>query len=324
MSASSPIFLFFVLLKFILMKKVLVTEAERRKIAAEATIMMGSKVTQKVIDINTVVKWIREERKNKNLSPYVEIQPISEDQLKNRSKTATFQKDPLTGVLYGIAISSDDFGNIRWQKIQVGDMLSLNLDNDNDAKIWSVLRFDPDIQGSPFQKENPYFKVYDPVDDALAEQAEIAAMQKAFERVAMLIKDPKRMVQFARYMGEELMDNTNYDIVYGALLKKARHQSALFNQRWESRARSYAEHFYSALALGIITESADGGFMFGNLPLGLSKADAIKFLSKDRVVMDSLSDELDRRDNAVQGVASTIVSSQEQKKVNKTEDNELE
>jgi len=303
------------------MKKVLVTEAERRKIAAEATIVMGSKVTQKLMDINKVVQWIREERKNKNLSPYVEIQPISEDQLKNRSKTATFQKDPLTGVLYGIALSSDDFGNIKWQKVQIGDMLSLNLDNDNDAKIWSILRFNPDILGSPFQRESPYFKVFDPVDDALAEQAEITAMQKAFERVAVLIKDPKRMVQFARYMGEEIMDNTNYDIVYGSLLKKARHNSALFNQRWESRARSYAEHFYSGIALGVITESSDAGFMFGNLPLGITKIDAIKFLSKDRTVMDSLSDELDRKDTAVSGVASTITSA---KKKEETEDNDLE
>jgi hypothetical protein len=277
------------------MKKVLVTENERRKIAKEAVVEMGSKVTSKVLDIDKVVQWIRTERKNKNLSPYIEIHPISEDQFKNPHKQATFQKDPLTGVLYGIATSSDDFGNIRWQKIQVNEMLSLNLDNDNDAKIWAVIRFNPDIQGSPFQRENPYFKIYDPVDEAIAEQNEIAEMQKAFERVSMVIKDSKRMVQFARYLGVEVRDNTNYDIVYGALLKKARHNSAVFNK-----------HFYSGLALGVITEDANNGYMYEGITLGISKADAIKFLAKDKSVFSSISTALDEKDTAVKGVVATV------------------
>lgn len=288
------------------MKNVLVTESERRRIAAEAVIEMGSKVTSKVIDVDKVVQWIRTDRKNKNLSPYVEIHPISEDQFKNPHKQATFQKDPLTGVLYGIALSSDDFGNIRWQKIQVNDMLSLNLDNDNDAKIWAVMRFNPDIQGSPFQRENPYFKIYDPVDEAIAEQNEIAEMQKAFERVSMVIKEPKRMVQFARYLGIEVRDNTNYEIVHGSLLKEARHFSAKFNKRWESRARSFAEHFYSALALGVVTEDANNGYMYEGITLGISKADAIKFLAKDKAVFSSISEALDQKDDAVKGVAATV------------------
>lgn len=288
------------------MKKVLVTESERRRIAEEAVIEMGSKVTQKVMDIEKVVRWIREERKNKNLSPYIEIQPISEDQYKNPHKQATFQKDPLTGVLYGIATSSDDFGNIRWQKIQVNDMLSLNLENENDAKIWAVLRFNPDIEGSPFQRENPYFKIYDPVDEAIAEQNEIAEMQKAFERVSQVIKDPKRMVQFARYLGEEVHDSTNYNIVYGTLLRNARHFAAKFNKRWESRARSFAEHFYSALALGVITEHATNGYMYEGITLGVSKADAIKFLAKDKSVLSSISSALDEKDVAVRRVSATV------------------
>jgi len=304
------------------MKKVLVTEAERRKISDEAVVLMGSKVTSKVMDIDKVVKWIRTKRKNANLSPYVEIQPISEDQHKNPHKQATFQKDPLTGVLYGIAISSDDFGNIKWQKIQLNDMLSLNLDNDNDAKIWAVIRFNPDIQGSPFQRESPYFKIYDPVDEAIAEQNEIDEMQKAFERVSQIIKDPKQMVQFARYLGEELHDNTNYNIVKGALLKKARHHSALFNKRWESRARSFAEHFYSAVALGIITEDANQGYQYESISLGVSKQDAIKFLAKDKSVLASISEALDENDNAVKNVASTV-NEGEKVKVN-NDDNEFE
>jgi len=301
--------------------KVLVTEAERRWIAKEASKEMGSKVTSKVIDLDKVIARIRTERKNKNLSPYIDIQPVSEDQFKNPHKQATFQKDPITGVLYGIALRSDDFGNIQWQKIQMNDMLSLNLDNDNDAKIWAVLRFNPDIAGSPFQRENPYYKVYDPVDEALAEQVEIQAMQKAFDRVALVSKDPKQMVQFARYMGEEVRDNTNYEIVRGALLKLARHHSANFNKKWESRARSFAEHFYSAISLGVITEDANGGYMYENISLGLSKQEAVKFLAKDTTVMASISGVLEREDKAVKSVIQSFPKKGEDKKV-KEEKNE--
>ena len=287
-------------------EQVLVTEEERRWIAKNASKEMGSKVTYRVIDLEKAVARIRKERKEKNLSPYVEIQPISEDQHKNPHKQATFQKDPITGVLYGIALSADDFGNIRWQKVQMGDVLSLNLDNENDAKIWAVVRFNPDILFSPFQRENPYYKIYDPVDDALAKQKKAREVREAFSRVDILKKDPKQMVQFARYLGEEVRDNTNYEIVHGVLLEYAMSSPTRFNARWSSKARTFAEHFYSAHALGIITEDVNGGFQYENIQLGLSRQEAIRFMVKDSNVMSSISAALDKSDKAVKNVKATF------------------
>jgi len=304
------------------MGKLLVTEAERRTIAREAVVMMGTKVQHKVIDLQKVVGWIRQERQNKNLSPYIDIQPISTDQFKTPYKQATFQKDPLTGVLYGIALSADEFGNIRWQKIQINEYLSLNLDNENDARVWAVIRFNPNILGSPFQIENPYFKVYDPVDEALAEEAEYESMQKAFERVTNLLKSPKQMVQFARFMGVEVMDNTTYEIVRGELRKIAKNQSGEFNKRWELRARSFAENFYSALALGIISEDANSGFFFEGIRLGPSQQDAIKMLSRDSSVMGSIVSQLDEKDKAVKSVSASIPK--DEKKTKKKEPEPVE
>lgn len=287
-------------------KKVLVTEEERRWIAKEATVEMGSRVTNKVIDLDKVVERIREHRKLKNLSPYVEIQPISEDAHKNPHRQATFQKDPLTGVLYGIAVESDDFGNIKWQKIQMSDNMSLNLDNNNDAKIWAVIRFSPNILYSPFQIINPYYKIYDPVDEALEIQKETRLMKEAFSRVDMLIKDPKQMVHFARYLGEDVMDNTNYEIVYGTLLTSARSNPEYFVNRWKNRARKFGEYFYSAVTLGIITQDANGGYMYNNLHLGLSRPEAIKMLARDPNIMNSISESLDKADDAVKNVKATM------------------
>lgn len=292
-------------------KKVLVSQAERRWLAENAVIEMGSRVKVKVLNLDIAVERLRGEREKNNLSPYIELQPISEDLNKNRSKMATFQKDPLTNVLYGIALSADEFGNIRWQKIQINDMMSLNLDNLNDARIWTVLRFSPDILYSPFQGQNPYYKIYDPVSEAQVEQMEVLAIKKAFERVDTLLKKPKQMVQFARYMGNEVRDNTNYEIILGTLLSDARNRPALFNKRWESRARSFAEHFHSALALGIVTENVDRGFMYEGIALGMSVPDAIRFLSKEKTVMSSISTALDERDEAVLSVNNTMIEKKE-------------
>lgn len=302
--------------------KELVTQQERRWIAENASVDMGSKVKRRVIDLDKVVKRMRETRKNRNLSPYIQIIPISEDMRKNRHRTATFQKDPLTGVCYGIASDVDDFGNIKWQKVQLEDMLSLNLDNDNDAKIWAILRFDPNIEGSPFQMDNPYYKIYDPVDEALAEEVEIAAMEKAFDRVRQLLKNPKQMVQFARFIGIEVMDNTNYKIVSGALYRDARHRSANFNNKWEHRARTFAEHFYSALSLGIITESASEGYHYEGVSLGMTKSDVVRTLSKDSNILNSISTMLQERDSAVQNVIATKSDAEEEAKKEKGNDSE--
>jgi len=306
------------------MKKVLVPLTERKWIAENAVKEMGKEVISKVIDLDKYIERIRAKRKANNLSPYIEIQPISPDQHKSPNKLPTFQKDPKYGVLYGIALSADPFGNIKWQKYQLGDMLSLNLDNENDAKIWAVMQFNPDIQGSPFQNDAPYYKIYDPVDEAMEEHQESLQMEQAFERVRKISSEPKQMVQFARYMGEEVMDNTNFEIVRGALLKFARHDAKRFNKRWENRARSFAEHFYSALALGVIEENVDGGYTFGNITLGLSKVEAVKFLAKDTTVMNSINTALETKDKAVLEVKKTIPKAGEDQKKDGKLDEDLE
>ena len=140
--------------------------AERQWIAKYAVIEMGDAIKTKVMNVDKVVERIVAMRAKNNMSPYVEIQPISPDMHKMPNKLATWQKDPITGVYYGIATGQDDFGNIRWQKIQLNDHLSLNMDRTNDAKIWTVLRFHPELLGSPWAKDSPYYKVYDPTEAA--------------------------------------------------------------------------------------------------------------------------------------------------------------
>ena len=284
------------------MTKELVTMAERKWIAENAVIEMGSAIKFKVMDLNKVVKKIQQDRAEANVSPYVEIQPVSADAHKMPNRLATFQKDPDTGVLYGIAIDQDEFGNIRWQKIQLHDHLSLNLDRPEEAKVWAVLRFHPDIQGSPWQNDAPYYKIFDPTEVAKSEMSEIAAMKKAFGRVDKIKDRPRDMVLFARYLGEDLRENSNLDIVQGALLRFAKNRPFLFNQKWDSNERSFAERFHTGLALGIITQDVDRGYIYRQFQLGVTEEESIRFLKRDSNITGSLAHEIQEKDTLVKHV----------------------
>lgn len=280
-------------------QKLLVTLDERKRIQSDMSKEFGTKIKYRVIDLDKVIKEIREQRARYSLSPYVEIKPISPDMHKTPSRTGTFQKDPITGIYYGIAISQDDFGNMKWQKIQIGDSLSLNLDLDDDAKVWAVIRFNPDIAGSPFQKQSPYYEVYDPIETARAEMGEIKQMQKAFARVELIKDKPIEMVLFARYLGEEIRDNAAYDIVFNTLLKVAKNHPIDFNKKWSDKNRSYGERFATARVLGIITQDIDKGYVFRNIPLGQTEEEAIRFLSKDASILNSISNSIIEEDVVV-------------------------
>lgn len=296
--------------------------AERNWIREHASIEMGKTVKYRVIDLEKVIERIRKERKENNLSPYVDIVPIHADSHKAPNKMPTFQKDPITGVYYGIANGEDDFGNVRWQRLQLSDSLSLNLDNEMECRIWTVLRFNSDIEGSPFQKQSPYYKIFDPVDQAKTEMAEVVDMKKAFDLVDKIKSSPKEMVFFARYLGEDLRENSNRSIVEGAILRHARHNPSDFIKKFESKDRSYSERFFAALSLGIIEQHPDRGYVYNNMPLGYSPEEAIKLLSMDNSLMTAINNLIIEKDNVIRIIESEF--SHEAMKVKKKEGKEEE
>jgi hypothetical protein len=258
------------------------------------------------MDLDKVVARMKEQREARNLTDFVQILPISPDLYKMPNRTMTFQKDPITGVMYGLAISQDTFGNIRWQKIQLSDTLPLDLTKSNDAKLWAVLRFSSDIEGSPFEAERAYYKVFDPVESAKEERSEIDLMKECFDRITSFQDNAKEMVLFTRFLGDDVNETSNYDIIMGQLLKKARNYPAIFKKRWESKARSFGEKFFSGKALGIITSDADRGYAYNNISLGITEEEAIRFLAKDRNVLSAINSELEEKDMVVERVTKDI------------------
>lgn len=286
--------------------KLLVTEGERRKIDEHFTMEVGEKVKYRVMDVDKVAAHIRDERKKAGHSEYIEIIPIQADQIKVPNRVSTFQKDPITGVLYGIVRGVDDFGNIQWQKPQLSDSLSLNIDNINDAKLWAVLRFHPEIKGSPFQKQNPYYKVYDPYDEALLQEKRLEYLRSAFDIVDKLCESSVGMVSFARHIGCDVRDNTNFKIIRSELNKEAERNPIGFVNEYQDRNRKYNEIFASGLALNIISEDVNGSFSYENISIGMTREEAIDYLKKDQNITMSIFSKIEKKDIAARNVASTV------------------
>jgi hypothetical protein len=287
-------------------KTQLVSIEERKWIAEKGVIQMGSKIKYSVMNVDKVIEHMKELRGKSYSSPWIEIIPISEDLHKMPNKMPSFQKDPVTGVYYGIALNEDEYGNIKWQRLQLNDHLSLDLDKPNDAKLWSVLRFNPDIEGSPFQNQRPYYKVFDPLEESRKQNNETIQMKKAFDRVDTLLSDPKAMVNFVRYLGEDLVESSNYEIVKGRLLSAARYNPEDFNNKWQSKNRGFAEVFESARANGLVALDPDRGYVYKDISLGLTKEEAFKYLQRDATLLSSINDQLSEVDKVIINVTESI------------------
>lgn len=293
----------------------LVSIKERLWISENAVVEYGTNVKYRVMDVSKVAEMLIKQRQKLNLPMWIDIRPISPDMHKMPNKVATFQKDPRTGVYYGIPIGEDSFGNIRWQKIQLHDSLPLNLEKDSDAKIWAVIRFHPDLQGSPWQNDNPYYMVYDPYVESVSTMDSIQELRKAFKRIDELEKLPIDMLRLARYLGIDLRETSTINVIKSEVYKWAKERPTTFNRMWEDKKRALAEVFATAYSLGIITNEINKGYMYKTIPLGVSREEAINKIEKDDSVRTGIINESKARDVLMNRIAKEGTS----KKLNKKE-----
>jgi len=274
----------------------LISGEERKWIAENGSMMIGHDkgVRIRVIDLEKAVPKMLKDRKEKNLSTYIDIVPVSEDRTKNINYSPTFSKDREYGVYYGIALGPDNFGNVNWQRIPMGDHLGLDLKNNDEAKMWAVLRMNSYIAGTPYAKDTPRYRVLDAVAEANKDLKEIDQMMIAFERTGKL-EGPK-LVHFARYLGEDLKEVDSEVVVLSRVKLFAKKYPAEFNRRFDARERGYAELFFSGIELGVIEHNIEKGFIYKGVHLGLSQQDAIRFLSEDSNVTSGLRISIDEVD----------------------------
>ena len=262
--------------------KVLVDITERKWIEENASKLVGKDngLKIKVLDMPKITARIKKEFKGMK-APYITIRPISEDMHKSRSNTSAWQKDPVTGVYYGILTNLDDFGNPRWQKINIGDSLTLDMSVDSDVQRWAVLRFHPQVKGSPFSRETPYYKIDNPIENAKNQLKKSNDIKMALEKASKLEHKPKEAVAFLRFLGIDLMENSNIEIINGLLVNEAIKNPDGFLTKWDSKARSLGELFFSAKAVGVVSYNHGSGYTFGDIVLGSNEKESILRMAKD-------------------------------------------
>jgi len=286
----------------------LVTLKERIHIAQHCVEEMGKTVKMKVLNMTKAVEYMREIRKMKGLAPFVVVKPVIEQQYKEQRLNATYQRDPKTGVYYGIPVREDEFGNIIWRKVRVVETETYRImDSIDDAMMWTVLRFHPKLKNSPFQMSNPPFEVFDQVADAKKDVSKANSMKKAFEVIDKISEKPSDMLNFVRYMGEEITDYTTIAIIEGQLNSLAMHDPVRFLRKYNEPARAYHQIFTAAMQLGLIGEIPGQGYYYNNTPLGMDETDVVSFLKNDQVTLTAIIGDIEQTDEALKAIVKESI-----------------
>lgn len=288
----------------------LVSLAEREYLAKHCVTKMGKDITIDVLNINKATEYMRSLRLKNGATPFVVIKPIFENQFKEMRLSGTYQRDDKTGLRYGIPLREDQFGNILWRKIRIVETETLHImDNLEDAKTWTVLRFHPQLKNSPWQKSSPIFEVHDPGLAAGKEIAKANGMKKAFEAIDKLSEKPADMLNFVRYMGEEITDYTQMKIITGTLNTLAMQDPIGFLRKFNNPSRAYYHVFHAAYQNGLFTEIPGQGYYYKNNPLGMEEIDVIATLRKDSVLISSVVGEIEEKDNALLSIIKELSES---------------
>lgn len=284
------------------MKDQLVTLEERQWIADNAVIQMGKRIKYNVIDIDKVAKRVLQKRKDNGLGMIIIIKQIQENKYKDLNSRMPWQKDPITGVFYGIPVREDEHGNISWSKVPLANSMTLNLEKLNDLKQWVVIRFHQNIKGSPFAEPTPKYEVMDPSIIAKKEIDETVILKKAFDAIDSMEERPSDMLYLLRYLGEEILTDAKYPVVYSRLLQIAKRNPVSFITAFNTSDRGYLQYIVTGRMLQIITEGRNGTLMFNNIPLGTNDAEAAKLMKKDNAIKTSLMNAIKEKDSGIMDI----------------------
>lgn len=286
---------------------------ERQWIRKEACLKYGKTLKFEVIDVDKVVDRIRQERVAAGLTTLINIVPVFVDQYKKPNRSFTYQKDPITAVYYGILLKEDQYGALVWSRVTISDGLPLDINRTDEARIWAVIRFNPNIKGSPFQTDNPFYKVDDPTENAMIEITRAETLKKAFDKIDLIIKNPRDMVYFARYLGHDVHESSNMNVVKSILYKAAQLAPLEFITKWDSKQRSAYEIFHSAVALSVIMNYPDRGYVYKSIPLGADRDSVVAYLQKDPQMLTVLNREIIDADKVVEKIENEIRGDKEDK-----------
>lgn len=262
--------------------EVLITLKERKEMPF---IMLGDQIKYKVVDMDKAVALLREGRKKKGLTDQIELKVIKADRFKELQRGPTWVKDHVTGIYYGIPYGIYPDGNIKFQRILLGDYNSFNLANEAEAKFWIVMRMHPTVSGSPFERE-AIFEVTDPELEAKKTISRATMIGNCISRATRMKKED--LLRFARYAGLPIPADPTVRIIRSMITGLAFENPERFQELYDSPIRGVAEAYHSGKQLGIIVEHPERGFSYEGIGLGLTDAEAFRFLEQDTVTLSRI------------------------------------
>ena len=235
------------------------------------------------------------ERERQGLPDFIEIRAIKIDKHKELFKSLTFTKDPKTGIFYGISMGEFPDGNVKWQRIMMGEVNNYNLFNIYEAKQWCVLRMHSSIKGSPLQLEDPVFEMLDPEIESRKVLNRSAQIRRALD-VAEKMK-PEELIKFARYLALAVPATPTLNQMRAMISVHAQTFPVEFLNHYDDKTRGIGEVVKMGLSLGIVQNELEKGFQFGGIFMGHSEPEIVRYLEEDTVLLSRIQKEITLRDN---------------------------
>lgn len=254
------------------------------------TVEKGS-FSLKYVDIPKAIAIMRDWRKRKGLGNKVEISLKKEVKLR---KTANYQKVFRTNICPYTQLTFGKFRGMnpnnmtpQWSTVELNEFRAFNLDNDDDAADWLILRLAACIEDSSTSIK--YFETkYWEFHDLRANNANVITKANDLVKIVKIIEGMSgyEMTNFARLMNMIIDPGDEQSLqlvdIQGHLLNVAMENPDAFLSKYKDNNRQFLELLSAGEAVGVVQFShTDGYTVLGNR-VGITKEEAISYLRNEK------------------------------------------
>lgn len=237
-----------------------------------------------------------------NRTGVVEIKPIYDDPFKKNDfgfrcfKGVEEGGDPGKLVWFGLPVSIGTNGLFQFQKIQINNHRFFNLENDNDALTYHVVKHHQWIKGSP-NEMNARYEIADPQIKAEREISSTKEIMKALTYLESMSKE--EVIGYGRLFNMNPVVYS-FEQIKASLMNTIMKDPKLFLKFSKDTEFTKAKQSFVLLEqTGIITKDPVKGYLLrGVNPISDSEEGAIRWLLNDMNVFTSLVREANSKEAA--------------------------
>lgn len=209
--------------------------------------------------------------------------------------------DAELGLFFGVPIGVDKNGNIKWQSFVVGDRRRYDCKRHQDAVEWAVVGRAPWLEGSPYQSGKVYYKMFDRDAEAQEVILKSTLRRKAQDIVDKMISIEDQMDMY-RNFGKN-PEGFTPTMLHAEVIKISERNPKEFIDMWENQNRGPVTIFKRCESIGLIQFRLDrGGYVFKDLPLGLTEQAAIQYITTNKTTMAQMDMESKQKDTSVKNL----------------------